>query len=199
MISAHWKNTDKALRELGSVPEKVQRANVQALNRSIDQTRTLAVRAIAAQIGLPQKYIREKLWITGANKNRPEATLSASRRGVLLTRFPHRQLTKNIRGKKTAEGKAAKRNAGVQVTIKPAGRLVYAHGFLVPLGYKKTGEPIVGLAHRIPGQGRKIHVHHGPSPSQVYGSIRDDIAPEAAAAYQRQYHTALLYALRGSN
>lgn len=198
MIGAEWKGLDKALGELGSVPAKVERANVQALNKGIDQTRTLAVRAIANEIGLPQKYIREKLWITGANKNRPEATLSASRRGVLLTRFPHRQLTQNIKGKKTAEGKAAKRNAGVQVTIKPAGRLVYRHGFLVPLGYKNTGEPIIGLAHRIEGQGRKIHVHHGPSPAQVYGSIRDDIAPAAAAAYVRQYQVALLYALRGS-
>lgn len=193
-MSDAWDNLEQALKALGTVPEKVQRANVQALNKSIDSTKTMAVRAIAKEIGLPAAYIRSKLWITGANKSRQEATLSASRRGVLLTRFPYKQLVGKT---KSASGKP--KNKGVQVKIKPAGRVTFAHGFLVPLGFKKeSGDPIVGLAHRIAGQGRKIKVHHGPSPAQVYGSIRKDIAPEAAAAYTKQYQTALLFALRGS-
>jgi hypothetical protein len=69
----------------------------------------------------------------------------------------------------------------------------------MPLGFKKeSGDPIVGIAHRIPGQGRKVKVHHAPSPSQVFNAIRKDIAPDAAAAYRKQYQAALLFALRGS-
>lgn len=193
MIEHRWDGIEKALKALTDLSVKSEKANVQALNKAIDQVRALTVRAIRSELALPAGYVRDKLRIYGANASRPEATIRAAKRGVLLTRFSHKQLYR--RGKTVPS-----RTAGVRVTITPRQPATFRGGFLVPLKRnQEAGGNGLGLAVRKPGEGKDYEVLHGPSVSQAFQLLRKDIAPQAAEIYRRQYQTALAFALRGSS
>jgi len=81
------------IRELTEKVTRAQReiipaATVSALNRTADQTRTIAVRAIAEQTGLQQKVVRLAVLVqTRARRQSLTAIIEATRKGVNLVEF----------------------------------------------------------------------------------------------------------------
>lgn len=178
-IDVRWVGLEAARARIAATPKMIDRAAVQALNRAITSVRALAVREIRKEVQLPAGYVREKLRINRATASRPEASIVASRRGVLLTRFPHRVL----------------KRGGIAVTVTPGSRALFSRAFLIK---SLRGSGVPGIAVRKGKARLPVAVLHGPSPSQVFGTIRKDIAPEAGQIYRRQFQSALLFMLSKS-
>lgn len=151
-----------AMAWLQKMPEEANRALVETLNVAGSQTRTRAVDEIGRQLNLPRSYINNNLTVRErANITKPQVIISAESRGILLNRFDARQETRD--GKK----------AGVSVQVKASGaRKTIRQGFFIRL---KNG--VTGMARRTgKGQG-SFEILHGPSVSQAWQSVRENVEP----------------------
>ncbi|MBV2127924.1 phage tail protein [Arsukibacterium indicum] len=151
-----------AISWLSNMPKAAERALAETLNQAATATRSRAIDEIGRQLNLPRSYISENIAVRSrANPQKLEVIISAESRGILLNRFDGQQIT--------TDGK----NAGVSVQVKAGGpRKTIKRGFFMRL---KNG--VTGLAMRT-GKGKgAIEVLHGPSVSQAWQSVRDDVEP----------------------
>ena len=162
----------KATRQVRRAANQSTRAIRRVLNSQIRQTRKVSSRSIRDELALTKQRVDKALTIQKATTQRLEAKVLAVSRGVLLNRFPHRQLTK--RGKT----KPRVRN-GISVKVSKGGSFnKFKRGFLIRL---KTGEgqgERFGLAVRNGTKVDDYEVLHGPSPSQALNTLRDGIAEQ---------------------
>lgn len=153
---------ENALRRLkGAAPVAVARA----LNRSIATVRTQAVRAVAQDVGLPQKSVREAMPIQQATPGRLVARLEVTGKKIPLYDFKARQ---------TARG----------VTYRlPGGRNFLPSGFIATMKSGHVGVFVRGLgAKHQKGRGSwrqrsgwpalPIKERFGPSLPRVFGRQR---------------------------
>lgn len=89
---------EQVARRFDTASEKVDRAKVRAANRAIGSARTVMVRAIAGDTGLPSRKVREALAFREATHARPSAELSARLKRIPLIDF-------NARGPEPSRGK----------------------------------------------------------------------------------------------
>lgn len=169
-------------RELGiAQPGVVKGAIIKVVNDAIDETQALAVRHITEKVNLPPEYILRHLKVSKrASASSDSAVLSATRRGVLLTRFDARQEYRNSRDPRRRSGSRVR--AGVSVSVKPGRRVSMASAFLIKL--KNSG--VTGVAVRPQDQSKMTKrewkevdslgyaVLHGPSVDQLFKSALDD-------------------------
>src|SRR5262245_45053392 len=80
-------DTQNAALVLHEIPDHAGRASVRAQNRAIASARTFMTRAIAADIGLKAKDVREALRMTQASLQRPFAALAAGLKRIALYKF----------------------------------------------------------------------------------------------------------------
>lgn len=181
MIVARIEGLDRLKDELGKrYPARMQRVLVSALNRQITSTRAAAVKAIRGLVALPAAYVRERLVLRRASGDRLEAAIVAKRRGVLLSRFRYTQRTQRAEG-------GGRKGAGIAVTVRPGKRRLMPGAFLVPLRAGRVeGGNGMGIAVRTTRSRYPIKVLHGPSVSQVFNAVRNDLAPEAAAKFKSE-------------
>ena len=158
--------------------KQIATAAYRAINRVNRQDLTRIKKDIGQILNLKAGYIAGKLRERKANSTDLEASVSAEKRGILLSRFPHRQLYRSRKGKR--------RPAGISVKVLKRGRAQKMRGaFLVPLR-NGNGQ---GIAVREGRSRYPIRVLHGPSISQVFDQIRDGLAPEV----QRQLEARFLH------
>lgn len=171
------------------LPRVVTIAVTRGLNRTIEIARTAASRDIRQQLSLPKAYVDGKLKIKRATQTNQESRIDAETRGLLLSRFPNRQLSRTRKG--------VKKRAGIAVRVKPSGAFKKLPGaFLVPLRSGRTeGGNGLGIAIRLKGNKRKFEVLHGPSVSQAFQSVRKDITPEVRLRWLATIERELNFAL----
>ncbi|WP_242137021.1 hypothetical protein [Sphingomonas sp. TREG-RG-20F-R18-01] len=156
-----------------------------ALNKGADRARTAGARRIEAQVGFPAGYLNPsqgRLVVRGkATRDDLEATISARVRPTSLARF--------------AVGGTVGGRTGVEVAVEPGLAKLMKRAFLIRL---KAGNADLetknnlGLAIRLkPGERvmnkrvmkqikGNLYVLYGPSVSQVFQTVREDISPDIA-------------------
>lgn len=162
----------------GRIPSAARLSSVtaSAINKVARAVRADALERIFEQSLLPRSYVRERIVLVRASPGNPEAIIKSPKRGVLLTRYPYRQLYKR--------GKSGKRiAAGISIRIKPGRAPIRAPWFVRRLrAGQQSGAGALGIARADPSRPGKIEVLHGPSVSQIFSSVRRDIEPEARAS-----------------
>lgn len=158
-------------RDLAHINNGAPKALSRAINHTLGVTRTEASKEIRSQVKLKAGYVRGKLKIQKANVSKPSGAISTPARGTLLTRYPHRKYKRG--------------QIGVQV--KPSGGKKKMPGaFFIRFA---NGVQAVAIRTRSgPGLGRSegIKVLYGPSVSQVFTDVKDDLqAPSGNRLMQR--------------
>ncbi|CAM3897299.1 hypothetical protein [Rheinheimera salexigens] len=164
-------NIDDAKRFFANMGEQGQAALAEVLNKFGTKLRKEAITEISQQLNLEPNYISRHISVRQrANVRNLQVTISAESRPVLLERYSSQQ---HQRPGKTV----AMRNDGVSVHVKRSGsRKKLNQGFFIRL----RGSNTVGLAMRL-GKGKDNYkVLHGPSVSQAYQSVRNEIEPSSA-------------------
>lgn len=155
-----------------------------SLNRTATRGRKRANEEIRKQVRLKSTYINEKLKIDPANWKKLRARITAAKRGVLLTRYPHTVL----------------RRGGVTVGIKTGGaraRLPSAFKTTVRAGGKTVEVIALPDTGRYSTGNRRMKVVYSPSVSQVFNKTRDIIDAELATYLERQVESQVESFLKG--
>lgn len=175
----------EATRPLESLEPRMLKAAVQAINRAADRTRTRAAREIREQVAFPASYLNPaqgRLVVAGrASEGKLEALISARTRPTMLARF-------------VSSGSVGQ--AGVSVQVAPGFAKFMKKAFLIRLPAGRNGDvetkSNLGLAIRLkPGEvirnkkvmrriGKGLYILYGPSVSQVFSTVREEISPETA-------------------
>lgn len=152
------------------------RAMASAINHTLGVTRTEASREIRNQVKLKAAYVNERLRLQRASIAKPQGRITTPTRGILLSRYDNRQYA----------------NGDIGVQVKPTGgkkRMPNAFYITFANGVK-------AIAIRTmsgPGLGRSegIKVLYGPSVSQVFTDVKDDLqAPSGERLIARMEHEA---------
>lgn len=197
-ISAEVRVTIRGLKliaKLSNGPTHVRAVAQTAINSTLKRSKPKAVRAVRAQVALPRAYVDERMREIPATKDRLEGRLATPKRGLLLSRFNfverlltrRRTRTRKGKGKK---GESYKARAGIRVQVKPSGgKKLMPGAFLIRLRRGKELGTDVGIAIRKRrAKGRSNYtVRHGPSLSQVFFDVRDEIKPELKRDFERTF------------
>lgn len=172
-----------------------------AINKTTPQVRTRASRAIREQVRLQVSYVNNRLTIRKATRAKLSGAISTPSRGLLMTKF---STDSAISGDKVSWIVAPDEpKQGIRVKVKPKGSASIfkgAEGKNLPA---MEGKPFymilknsrqLGIARRLQGS-RKVHVFHGPSLSQVFNKVRDQVLPEAATIYEKEVREAIRFLL----
>jgi len=177
--------TDDELKALAEQLEKtekqVKRAIIETVNDTADEVQVTAAREIARRVNLKPPYIAKHLKVSQrAIGSRSEAIISATKRGVLLSRFDANQEYRNSRDNRGRSGSRVRGGVSVRVSA-TGGRHTMESGFLIKL----RGSGAMGLAVR-PKDKSKLNkkewrevgkrgylVLHGPSVDQLFRSQID--------------------------
>jgi len=153
--------------------DRLPSAVASALNKAGRGARTSGLELMFKQSALPRSYIRQKLILGRASPANPEVRIFAEKRGVLLSRYPYKQIyTKSKSGKR--------KPAGISIKIKPErGAQTGSSWFLIKLraGIQAGAGPMA-IARRLGKSRYPIDVLHGPSISQMWQSLRTEAAPQ---------------------
>jgi hypothetical protein len=170
-------------REMGLLPDKIQRGIIATVNEAADDTVSRGISYITERIGLTPEYISKHLRVTKRASNGSDiAIITANRRPVLLSRFDARQAFRTSRDKRGRSGGRVR--GGVSVAVKPGQRHTMASAFLIRL----KGSGVTGVAVRPTAENRSAFnkrewkeadnlgyaVLHGPSVSQLIRSALTD-------------------------
>ena len=161
------KELHKAEKRITDLAKKAGDHPAITLNETAFVAREQAVDKIAEQVMLDKRYIRENLTVVTASKDELgwKSEIRARRRGVLLTRFGH----KAVFGPR-ASGDGTKQ-VGIEGQIKPQ------KSFRANFFYIRLKGGATGIAKRAKPTGRENYrVLHGPSVSQVFDTVREDIS-----------------------
>ena len=154
-------------------------AMTRALNKTSDKAKTAGAQEIYKQLNLTSAYIKQQISSAKdspsnrATFNNLVSKVTARRRGIRLARFLTNESAVHYGSPGTIPRVKVKRGGAT----KPI-----TGGFLLKLKY--AGVP--GLFVR---QGGKLKHLYGPSPSQAFESVKDDISPAMAAYMQVQLKT----------
>lgn len=172
-----------------AAPEKIEKWLSQAVNKTTTRYRTAASRAMREQIAFGARYLISG---KGGRLTIPRAASPMNPEAIIRGRFEPTSLVRFVRGSK-AQGR---RNPRMQIKT---GRTTQIGGsFIMNL---KSGNQ--GLAIRLkPGEqlrnkrvsarsftksDRNLVLLYGPSVDQVFRSVREDIAPDAAEFLEREF------------
>jgi len=168
-----------------------------AINKTAPKVRTAASSAIRGQVRLQASYVGERLKVRKATRSRLNGAISSPSRGLLLSRFSTDATIASDKVGWIKPPLVPKR--GIMVKVKPNGGAKLVRGDNDTAGNKPfyiilNGGKNVGIAARLSGS-KKIKVFSGPSVSQVFDTVRDDVLPGAGAEYQAQLLDAMRYLL----
>lgn len=162
--------------DLMHIKHGAPRAMSRAINHTLGVTRTEASKEIRKQVKLKAGYVRDKLTVKRATVNSLNGAIRTPTRGTLLTRYPHR----------------AYKEGGAGVQVKPSGGKKRMPGAF----FIRFANGVQAIAIRTqygPGLGRSegIKVLYGPSTSQVFSDVKDDLqAPSGNRLMQRMGYEA---------
>jgi len=179
-----------AIESVAEIPASITRFARLAVNHTARKSRTIASRKIREQVAFSASYLSDangRLTITRhATDENPEAIITGRSRPTSLARFSN--------GTRTSRG--------VRVRVDPGGAKTMGRAFFMklragraPIETKsnkglairlKPGETIANK-HRMVQVSGNLYLLYGPSVDQVFRSVAEDIAPEAAEIMQREF------------
>ena len=165
-----------------------------AINKAAPKIRTVASRAIRDQVRLSASYVGDRLTLTKATRARLSGAIKTPTRGLLLSRF---STDATVSGDKVSWLRPPTTpRGGIRIKIKPDGGTKSAPGLNgnKPFYMVINGGKNLAIAARL-GKSRKVKVFSGPSLSQVFTGVRDDIMPAASQEFQAQLIDAMRYVL----
>lgn len=185
----------KLMSKLASGNARARAVAQTAINSTLKRSKPKAVRAVRAQVALPRAYVDERMREIPATKDKLEGRLGTPKRGLLLSRFDFTERVLTRRRKRTVKGRGRKGDsykarAGIRVKVKPSGgKKLMPGAFLIRLRRGKELGTDVGIAIRRRGaKGRGAYkVRHGPSLSQVYAGVKEELAPVASKEFERTF------------
>lgn len=138
-----------------------------ALNKTVRRGQKRASEEIRKQVSLKAAYVKKKLYVNPANYKKLSASLSAQKRGVLMTQYPFSVL----------------KRGGVTVKIKRNEKRARLPGaFLTQVNAGARRVDVVAIPDNRGGRyatgNRKMKVLYSPSVSQIFNTVRDDIDRE---------------------
>lgn len=169
-----------------------------AINRTGKKVRPLSSRKIRGQVRLKQKYVNDRLIFSGATRGKLEGRISTPARGLLLTRYSTDAAARSD-GEKFKFFKPPPVPArGIRVKVKPSGatKALSSGTFYMILKDSKA----LGIVQRrskdqLGSQGGRFNVLYGPSLSQVFNTVRDEVIPEAGDIYTSELLDAMRFLL----
>ena len=170
-----------------------------AINKTAPKIKTLASREIRSQVRLSASYVGGRLVVRKATRAKLSGAVGTPSRGVMLSRF---STDANISGDKTSWILPPLiPKSGIKIKIKPGGPSTGAPG----VGQNKPFYMVINdgqtlaIAARMGAARKPTKVFSGPSLSQVFNTVRDDVLPQAATEYQVQMIDAMRYILLKKN
>lgn len=166
-----------------------------AINRTLPKARTKGSSTIREQVRLPLSYVNDRLLKIKATRRTLSGKISALSRGLLLSRYSTDPIVASDRTWWIRPPLVPPR--GIRVKIKPTGAAQAAPsiGANRPFYIVLNKGANVGIAARVAATGRKVKVFSGPSLSQVWAGVREDITPDAASMLQGELLDAMRYLL----
>lgn len=191
---------DAALAQFADQRKKVELAAIRAVNKVGAKYRTQASRDIRSRYNLNTAYVNDHLTFTNATRGRAFAEIRATQRGVLLSRYGAKQLTKAAKRAKgdTRRGiSKGRKQAGVSFQVlKANGRLQIKRFFLIPLraGVVQAGNGM-GVAVRT-GKGRDAYkILKSISVDQMFKHLAPRYKGNIAVELQDTFSKQLAYEL----
>lgn len=168
-----------------------------ATNKAVPRVRTESSKQIRSQIRLKAGYVNGRLTITKATRKNLTSKISAPSRGILLSRF---STDTSLTSDKVTWLKPPPLPArGPRVKVKPdqspkgvAGKPGEITG--KPFYMVLRNSRALAIVGRKPGGG--IKVFYGPSVSQAFTDVRDDVLQEAAEIYEKELLDAVRFLLQ---
>lgn len=179
MVKITVTGIDQIVVSLDNMPRSIARASVRAMNRGMASGRTVMVRAIASDVGLKQKDVRDALVYREASLAKPEASLAASLKRIPLVDF-------DARGPEPSRG----RGRGVSYRLQ-GGRSRVETAFLARTssGHRgvfiragKTRKSVGAWSNNLP-----IRELYGPSLGHVFNKYRGDAQERAIEMFQKNF------------
>lgn len=186
----------EAMRLVEHVGDNAANAIRIAINKTMLVTRNQSIKSIAGQVRLTPQYIRSKVKTTRATLSRLNGKIRTEKRGLLATKYSTDEVIANdtvrwFRPPKSPE-------EGVKIKVKPNGQEKI-------IGPGKTGvkafyivlpnSKVIAIATRNSRKREDIKVSYGPSISQVFTDVREDVTPDAQKELAAQLDNAMQYIL----
>lgn len=166
---------------LAGISDEAPKIMTRTLNKTAAKTRTEGSKAIRKQVNLSAAYVRDRMKVNKANYRKLQASVSTPKRGMLLSYYLYGVQGINQDTGRASRGMLLKYKKGyfsvanldqpLKVKIKPnkSPQKLGPEWFILPT-LKNSNLP--GLAKRVNG---KLKLH-GPSLSQVFTDVKEDIA-----------------------
>ena len=183
MISIETTGTETVLAAFETLPARVRKAAVRALNRGINSARTVEVRAIAKDTGLKSADVNKALRLRLASDGQPEASLQAS-----LTRLPLIQFR--------AKGPVPTRGKGRGVTARLPSSRRYPKAFIATMASGHTGVFRRGNKRAATSPRLPIRELYGPSIGHVFARYRSEGLARGVEVFKQEFTRQL--ALKGT-
>lgn len=174
----------------GNFSQQVATVQARALNTVATKGRTAAKREIVAQVNLKSSYVLDRLSLRKASKDNLVAVIASTRRGISLSNYSPRQLTKAARRAKGDPLRgigAGRKQSGISVDVGKRGRRSMRGAFFVPRrAGTVSGGNGMGIFIRV-GSGQDDIKHlYAPSVDQVFSGVIASISGEIADDYRKE-------------
>lgn len=187
---------------LAGISDEAPKILTRTLNATASKARTEGSKAMRQQVNLSAAYVRDHMAVTNANYRKLESKVSTPSRGLLLSYYLYGVTGINQDTGRATRGALLKYQKGyfsvanldqplkVKVKKNKPPVTLGPEWFILPT-LKNSNLP--GLAKR---QGSKLKLH-GPSLSQVFADVKDDIAGPMADYQAEQLAKNIDDVLRG--
>jgi len=187
---------------LAKFSDGAARAHSRSLNKTVAKGRTESSKEIRKQVRLSAAYTKSLLTITKASQKNLSARIFTPVRGLLLSRF---STDTSVSGEKVSWLKPPSIPArGLRIKVKPNGspksfsgddEIVGKPFYMVLPGTNRVA--IVGRKAKSGAQGGKIKVFYGPSLSQVFTDVKDELSEPLLQYQLEQFEKEIDAILRG--
>jgi|SRR5690554_780166 len=188
---------------LARFSDGARRAHARSLNQTATKARTESSQDIRKQIRLNAAYAKSLLTITKASQKKLQSKVATPYRGLLLSRF---STDTRVSGDKVGWLKPPPvPPRGIRVKVKPTGGPKLLEGdseikgkpFYMVLPGTSGRVAIVGRKRALGSQGGEIKVFYGPSLSQVFTDVKEEVGERMSLYQMQQFEKEIDAILRG--
>lgn len=166
---------------LRGVSDQAPKIITRSLNRTATKARTEGSKEVRKQVNLKAAYVKSRLKLRKATYRNLQSSISTPSRGLLLSRF---STDRRISGDSVSWIKPPKTPPrGIRVKVDPSSGTKVVTGSPDTVGkpfyivLKKSGRVAIAGRRAVPGpNGGMLKAFHGPSLSQVFTDVVDDIS-----------------------
>lgn len=186
---------------LKGVKNEAPKILTRALNETAKKAGTEGSREVRKKVNLKAAYVKERLKVDKANFRNLQSRVKTPSRGLLLSRFSTNAQVKSEKISWIKPPLVPKR--GIKVKVDPSQGSEYVTGGTEVRGKPfymalKNGRLAIAARRKVLGpQGGKIKVFYGPSLSQVFNNVIDDLREPLAEFQEEQVSKQIDAVLRG--